>query len=318
VVQVVNSLENCKLLTHKNCMDGSSTVIAFLIAGGNVENVVFTNPNHDESDEKLRDIIEAGHSDIIVADCSISHQLAKEIDVVYENLNIVLLDHHKTAIPLAEFKWCNIDKENTASGAMMLYTYLRNKGFYDFCKGDTKAWDRFFNYVDDHDRWCKNYPEAEELAILHGIIGQKIFIERFSIVRDDFDILNDEDKFLVKIEKNKIAEMIEDKKREVKDFVVIKNIKGRDYRFGFIGGAGKFTSQIADALYLDPVLNLDVVVLVSAVAISLRCKKGSEVDLSELAKLNLGGGHKAASGFLLSSLLGKSLVEYVSENMKLQ
>ena len=312
------NLNDYKLLTHKGCMDGSSTAIAFLIAGGKIENIIFTNPNHDEADDKLRDIIEAGYSNIVVADCSISYDFAKEIDVAYKNLNIVLLDHHKTAIPLTEFKWCHIDKENTASGAMMLYDYLKKQGCYDFCKQDSEAWDRFFSYVDDHDRWCKNYPESEELAILHGIIGQKIFIERFSIVRNNFDVLNDEEKFLIKIEKNKIAEMIEDKKREVKDFIVVKNIKGRDYRFGFIGGAAKFTSQIADALYSDPALNLDVVVLVSAVAISLRCKKGSEVDLSELAKLNLGGGHRAASGFPLTSLLGKSLVEFVCENMRLE
>lgn len=310
-------LSDYKLLTHKNCMDGSATAIAFLLAGGKKENIVFTNPNHEESDEKLRNIIEEGNHHILIGDCSISYEFAKEIDIAYENLDITLLDHHKTAIPLADFKWCHINKENTVSGAKMMFEYLWSGNCLENIDGiRLAAFKNFFNIVDDHDRWCKNYPEAEDLAILHSIIGQKIFIERFQSARHL--LFTSEERFLIDVEKNKIAEMIEDKKREVKDFVMVKNIKGKDYRFGFIGGAAKFTSQIADALYADPALNLDVVVLVSAVAISLRCKKGSEVDLSELAKLNLGGGHKAASGFPLSSLLGKSLVEFVSDNMKLQ
>jgi len=316
------SVENYKLLTHKACMDGSASAIAFISAGGRIENVVFTNPNHEESDEKLRKIIDDGYVDILIADCSISYEFAKEIDSVYKNLNITLLDHHKTAIPLAEFDWCYIDKENTASGAKMLFEYLQHE-YKHLYKDETQFtnnyYKSFFNLVDDHDRWCKNYPESEDLAILHSVQGQKMFIDIFRHPRssDCEHFTLKQEKFLINLEKEKIAEMIEDKKRAVKNSIVTKNIKGKDYRFGFIGGAAKYTSQIAEAMYSDPILNLDAVVLVSVESISMRCRKDVDLDLSEIAKINNGGGHKSASGFLLASLLGKSLIEFVSDNIKL-
>jgi oligoribonuclease NrnB/cAMP/cGMP phosphodiesterase (DHH superfamily) len=310
------NLENYKLMTHKNCMDGSATAIAFIAAGGKKENIVFTNPNHEEADEKLEKILQDGNNDILIADCSISYDFAKEIDKGYNNLNIKLLDHHKTALPLAEFKWCNINKENSDCGSRMLFKYLLNNfAFGSVTYGRLNCYIKLITLVDDHDRWCQNYPESKDLATLHSIIGQNAFIERFRTPRYD-DLFTSEERFLIDLEHKKMMEMIEDKKRAVKDYIVTKTINGKDYRFGFIGGAAKFTSEIAEALYADPTLNLDAVVLVSAEAISLRCKKGSDLDVSKIAKEHGGGGHQGAAGFPLTNLLGSSLLEFVMTRMR--
>lgn len=275
-------------------------------AGGKRENIFFTNPNHEESDEQLRRIIDLGYKDILLADCSISYNFARQIDIEYEGLNIELLDHHKTAIPLSEFKWCTIDINNSECGSKMLFHSLgleHTKWFPDGLM--------FIDAVDSHDRWTKKIPDGETYASLHAIYGQKMFIDRF--VGSEFAI-KPEETFLLDLEEKKLQELITEKKKTIK--IVNKVINGKNYKFGCIGGAAKYVSRLSEALYADEKLNLDVVVCVGAEAVSLRADRRKDVDVSEIAKCFGGGGHKSASGFVLDNILGSSLIDFVINKME--
>jgi oligoribonuclease NrnB/cAMP/cGMP phosphodiesterase (DHH superfamily) len=89
-------LTNTKLVTHANCPDGLACAIVFISAGGQRNNVVFSSPNHKFVDEKVKDLLGSSSGvDIIIADLSVSEQLAEVIENAYKN--VLLFDHHNSA-----------------------------------------------------------------------------------------------------------------------------------------------------------------------------------------------------------------------------
>lgn len=287
-------------------MDGSTCAICFQVAGGNKHNVHFANPQHDATDSILKELLDDGASNILLADVSISKEMAETVSQY--NSNVVLLDHHKSAIPLQSYDWCQIDALNTACGSQMLFNYLLPT------TDGLKKYKELIELVDDHDRWMKNYPESDDLALLHPMIGQSLFIDRF--LANPLKQLTSEEKYVISIEKRKMHEEISEKKRVIQSSIFNKTVNGKNYRFGFVTGV-KFVSSTGDALYSDPNLNLDCVVMISGVTISMRSSKACELDLSKIAKDHGGGGHKAASGFPIKSLLGMELIDFVASNLKL-
>lgn len=304
------NLEEFTLVSHKGCMDGSGVATLFLAAGGKKENLFFTNPNHDASDSLVDKLVFDQNRKLIIADTSISVKMADKIN----NSNtpeIYLLDHHKTALDLDQFIWCEIEKENNRCGTLMFYDFLKTMKV-TFPK--YKKYNKFAHLIDDNDRWIRHEPESEDLSLLHMLLGQNLFIDRF--LRTPDIKFSKEEIYVLNLERKRMEEMIQDKKKQIKSCIVTKEIGDKRYRVGFIGGANKYTSQVADAIYNDPMLDIDIVVLVSAESISLRCKKNSDVDLSEIAKLNGGGGHAKSSGFSLRNLIGDSMVNLVVNKMK--
>ena len=80
-------LTNTKLVTHANCPDGLACAIVFISAGGQRNNVVFSSPNHKFVDEKVKDLLGSSSGvDIIIADLSVSEQLAEVIENAYKNV----------------------------------------------------------------------------------------------------------------------------------------------------------------------------------------------------------------------------------------
>jgi oligoribonuclease NrnB/cAMP/cGMP phosphodiesterase (DHH superfamily) len=294
-------------------MDGSACAICFQLGGGLKHNIHFANPQHESTDEILSDLLSTGVNNIILADVSISEKMADKVD--QSGANVLLFDHHKSAIPLANRPWCTIEKENNACGSKMLFQNLmdKNKEYPDVIKYYSK-WKELIDLVDDYDRWVRNYPESEDLALLHPMIGQSMFIDRF-LTHPTKD-LTSEERYVINLEKRKMEEEISEKKRVVQSSIFKKKINGKEYRLGIITGV-KYISTTGDALYSDPQLNLDCVVMITGATISMRSSKACELDLSKIAKDNGGGGHKSASGFPLRALLGMDLPQFVAEKMKL-
>lgn len=272
-------------------------------------NIHFSNPQHESTDEILSDLLSTGVNNIILADVSISEQMADKVD--QSGANVLLFDHHKSAIPLANRKWCTIEKENNACGSKMLFQHMldqnKEQTYYN-------KWKELFDLVDDHDRWVKNYSESEDLALLHLMIGQSMFIDRF--LSHPTKDLTSEERYVINLEKRKMEEEVSEKKRVVQSSIFKKKINGKEYRFGIITGV-KYVSTTGDALYSDPMLNLDCVVMITGATISMRSSKACELDLSKIAKDNGGGGHKSASGFPMRSLLGMDLPQFVADKIKL-
>lgn len=297
------------LLTHKNCPDGSACCIVFTMFGGTRENVFFSNPGHGETDESLKEIIEKGFKKILIADVSISLKFAEEISKE-KDLEIVLLDHHKTAFPLKKLSWCLVDDQNNECGSKLLFNFLK-KQFSGVIVSQND--EKYIDYVDDFDRWIKNYQEGDNLAAMHGFYNQKTFIDRF-INRKNKSELNDHEKWLLELEQEKMKEEALEKKKQVKNNILTKELQGKMRRIGFVSGA-KYISTTGNALCEDPELNLDAVVLVGGNSISLRGSAMSDFDCSLISKHFGGGGHMKASGLSTSAILGNHLLQLVFEKI---
>lgn len=304
-------LKNTVLVTHRSCMDGSTCATVFIAAGGDRNNIRFSSPSHEETDDIVWELAQTWEGPIIVADASISLDLAEKLDAHFADIRI--LDHHKSAIPLAKFDWCEIDIENTRAGGKMLYDFL-----YTTSDGPVGSPLRnllsLYSLVaaaDDYDRWIRNIPESEDLAILHNSIKQQAFIDRF--VKDPFLAFTPEEQFLINLEKKNRDEYVERKKGEC--FVVNKVIDGQEVNIGVVE-AGDHQSVLGNAICEDPLIDVDVAVLINGRSVSFRGSRNCSVDLSKVAGLNLGGGHRLAAGTKISNILGESFAEMVFGKIK--
>ena len=294
-------LSKCALVTHRNCLDGSATAILFRICGGLEENIHFVNPNNDEVDEKVSELLERWEGSLFIVDVSVSLKLAKEI----KRSDIFLFDHHASAKQLSGLSWCEIEINNSCCGSLMFYNWLCSNGFC-FVEDDKNL----LSAVDSADRWTWEDLNTENISILHEVLGQKKFIQRF--VDDSRIHLNFEERFVVDLEKEKRNEFVEQKKREA--VVMNKIFSGKQVRVAFVL-ASSHQSILGSEICSDLDLDVEVCVMVGPTSVSLRSRKSSNINLAEVASNVGGGGHMSAAGVSLNKLLGKSLLELVMDKL---
>ena len=99
---------------------------------------------------------------------------------------------------------------------------------------------------------------------------------------------------------------------------IVKTINGNNYTFGFVVAGGTDQSVLGQAIYSDPELDVDVAIIIAGDGISFRAKQDCDLDLSKLAKRFRGGGHHKASGCQISGIIGKELIDLVSEHMRFE
>jgi len=298
-----SEFEDVFLVTHKNCMDGSACAILFQSLGGKKENIYFSMPNHELTDEIVSDLVNhdwPGH--ILVADLSVSEDIADWLDKVGR---VTLLDHHQSSIPLGGFSFCTINVKNKMCGAAMMQdAFSTSHKFREFVK-----------LVDDNDRWIHNYPESKDLAALHELLGQELFIERF--LKNQDVSFSDREKYIVEVYENKREISTRARKNNLK--VVERNVQGHNVRVGFSVAYGDNTSYLGGALCTDPELGVDFVVIISGEGVSFRASSDCPVDVSVLAELNgNGGGHRGAAGTKLSGILGEDFLEMIVDRIKFE
>lgn len=296
-------IEKAALVTHRGCMDGSTCAIVFLAAGGLRENIRFSSPNHRDVDEVVEELLETWPGPILIADVSISMRLAEQ--VIRDD--VFLLDHHKSAIPLQQFSWCEVDVNNSRAGGKMLFDWFVN----NFTTMSLVPYKELVDLADDHDRWIKNYKESDLISVFHEVLGQELFIDRF--VKNAQCKFNAMEQYAIDLEIKKRTNYI---KQKMKNVIVVKQtIQGHEVNVGYVN-AGTHQSMLGNMICDDPNLNVDICVLVGT-AISIRSSSKCPVDLSFLAKLNGGGGHMHAAGCSLDKLLGSSLIDFVKQNLRL-
>lgn len=299
------NLDNAVLVTHRGCMDGSTCALVFIAAGGDKENIFFSTPSHSDTDALVKYLLETTDSDIIVADASISLKLAEKIDKGPRRVKV--LDHHKSAIPINKFSWCEIDVENTRAGGMMLYDW-----FYEVARTpELEPLDNLVMAADDYDRWIRKHPDSEDLVTLHDAIEQESFIERFE--QNPYVIFSEKERYLIDVYKAKRDRFVEKKKKDA-EFVTL-NIQGHNVKVGFVE-AGTHQSILGNAICSDPELSADIAVMINSRSVSLRASADCPVDVSKMAKFFMGGGHIKAGGFSLSALFNDAkLVDIVKERI---
>jgi oligoribonuclease NrnB/cAMP/cGMP phosphodiesterase (DHH superfamily) len=288
-------------------MDGTACAILYLVAGGQKKNIIFSNPNHADVEEKLLDVINSEDKHIFMADLSVSEEMAIELYKGTSYDRIEIIDHHSSVVPLKRFSFCHIDEGSC--GSKLFYNRLM---LMDGFHGQLSKYHRLIELVDDIDRWQNNYPESRQLASLHKIIGQELFLERF-MKNPDVD-LSTQELYLIEMYDKKLQMDIKNAKRHVK--CITKTVGNREYRFGIVIGYGMDQSLLGRALVDDPEMQLDVAVIVGATSLSFRCRNDCALDLSKFAELNGGGGHKAAAGCNLNALFGVDFLDLIVDNLK--
>lgn len=282
-------------------MDGSTSALLWMAIGGRREDIYFSHPNHEATDELVLDLISQG-KDVIIVDLSISLSLAEQLNE--RKASIQLWDHHKSAIPLDKFDWCFIEKENQKCGCRMFYDYTLTS---EIALRGLPAYKDLVMLADDYDRWIKQYnPETDDIASLHWLLGQKLFMDRFAA--DPSTILSSEEKYLLSIEEQKKKEFIERKEKEALLYPV--TIDGQNYEVAVVE-ANSNQSQLGHYLCETSALFADFAVMIGTKGISFRKKSSCPVDLSVLAKQFGGGGHEAAAGASVANVLGEEFVDLV-------
>jgi len=301
-------LSDVALVTHQGCMDGSTCALVFLAAGGKEENVYFTLPSHDISDEIVNYLAETHNGPIIVADMSISLGLAEKLN--QHNAGIFLLDHHRSAIPLDKFEWCEIEVDNQRAGGRMLWDHFRE---FIIRRPELNQLKDLVMAADDVDRWVKEIPVAEDLVTLHDAIEQQDFIDRFK--KNPLLHFSKKEQYLIDVYKAKRDRYVERKKRDVVFFN--RKIQGHRVRIGVVQ-AGTHQSILGNAICTDPDLNVDVAIMSNGISVSMRSSSSCPVDLAAIAKLNGGGGHFNAAGVSAGKVIGEDFAEFIYGKIKFE
>jgi oligoribonuclease NrnB/cAMP/cGMP phosphodiesterase (DHH superfamily) len=295
--------ETDKLVTHYGCLDGSACAVLFIAAGGKEENIHFSSPSHDSVDQIASELFHQHKGRIFFADISVSEEMAMLLN---ERKDILLFDHHKSAIPLAKYSWCEVDKDNTRCGSMVFRDFI-----YKQDESAVAKYAEFITLVDDRDRWVNRYPESKMLSELFYLMGQPAFISRMLGNTDPSP--NSYEQLFLAIERNNKEKYI---KYCEERFTVMKMTDGSgDHNVGFVICDKKYTSDVGN--HLIEKYKLDAAVLIGPNTVSFRAPNHSSIDVSALAQKYGGGGHQHASGCSLQAIIGRSIVSQVTDKLEL-
>jgi len=289
-----------KLFSHSD-LDGISCGIVGKLAFPDI-NIEYC--DYDNVNEKIKQYIEKeeykNYETTFITDISVNGEVAELIDNVYE---FVLLDHHKTALWLNKYKWACVaeylnEEDNIKhSGTAMFYYHI-----LDFVIGNKlyskqsvlKSASDFVEIVRQYDTWefqtKYNNLVPKQVNDLMYLIGRDAFIEKVThqiLTFREFN-LTEEDFSLLKRNQETIDKYIESKDKSI----IVKEIQG--YKAGVVF-AERYSSELGNKLSeLHP--ELDFIAMINpSHSVSYRTVK-KDIDLSLIAGVFGGGGHKQASG----------------------
>ena len=283
--QLLNPREVDMVLYHANCHDGFGAAwVANTILGPNAQYIGISYQSKSDFDPRGRNIVLLDFS-FDLATCQKIKSLAK---------NFVILDHHKTAAEtLAKLDYAYFDMEK--SGITLAWEYFRSDSVPEFIK-----------CIETHDLWKfeerkETCPHAKSFTTYwYNIVGQnpKVDFEHYYQLYQDpslFYIYLDEGYTLLKYIDNVIK-----KKADTATDMFWHGPDARVYRAKVIN-TDTFISELGN--HLSNQNNVDFAALWSYnhkyhnYRISLR--SNGATDVSAIAKLYGGGGHRASSGFTL-------------------
>jgi len=301
--------KNTKLVTHKGCLDGSGCAILWRALGGRAEDIIFTSPG-GPVDEVAKDLFHRFDGKVIFADIAVEKSTADLLNA--RKNDFLILDHHKTSLPLVGFDWCEIEIENKRCGSQMFYDWLAEEEMLDPTFRTLIGYDKLIMLIDDYDRWQKLYSGTAEVAQLHGCLGQEMFIDRF-VDHPKTDLLPEE-RYLLTVDTKRKEGFIKRKKKDCQ--MVNQVIDGKDCRVAYVV-VDIYQNDVAEAIYSDSEMNVDLVVMINPEKVSFRAPDRNVIDCSKIASLQGGGGHLKAAGVRMERLLGTTLLETVIGHLKL-
>lgn len=303
-----------KLFSHTDldCI-GCNVLIRNLDCESDIENLDYGNVN-----ERIKDFIineeYLEYNYIFITDISVNKEVAELIDEVYIGRNVVLLDHHLTALWLNKYEWAivedNVEYEDgifeKTSGTELLYRYIcadKELPKFDYCYS---AIEDFATQVKRYDTWLWNTKykdrKPKQLNDLFYILGKDRFIK--CIEEDFYRVGSFMHKYslLLELNQEKIDKYVNTKIREI----IVRDING--YKVGIVF-ADHNQSELGNRLS-EINSSLDLIAMIGVNTISYRTVR-DDINCGEFAKLFNGGGHPKASGSQISTELQGKIIDLV-------
>lgn len=253
---------------------------------------------------------------LVITDVSVSEEVAEELDKrVMEGYQLLLIDHHKTALWLNKYHWAKVELELHGQKASATSSYL----FHHFVNVPRKVAE-YAELVRLYDTWewsTTESPEgvkAKQLNDLFFMLG-KLEYEDFvvtslhDLLTDNFEF-GDKETILIENEQKRIEAYIRVKEKQFK--VVDYEFEGTTYKMGIVTNES-YHSELGNALCnKHPEVDFVLMIDVGRKKCSLRTVR-PDLDVSLIAKSYGGGGHPASSGFLLEQPeIEQILIPYLS------
>lgn len=276
------------VIYHANCADGFGAAYVFWkLYGDNGADYIPASYQKDPPDVTDREVFLV----------DFSYKKEKVIEMASRAFSITHIDHHKSAIedlaPLVEAgtieSFCNLEK----SGAVLAYLYLYGKTELPEIVGENKQILELLNYIQDRDLWKFEYPETRD--IMAAIYSYPMEFETW-----DFIMTAPEMKKIL------LTEGFAINRRVQKDVeTVIKTTKRDIHILGdtvpLINCPPGLVSEALNLINVDQPFAASYFDTISGRNFSLRSQPNKELskDVSEIAKVFGGGGHKHAAGFVV-------------------
>jgi oligoribonuclease NrnB/cAMP/cGMP phosphodiesterase (DHH superfamily) len=268
---------------------------------------VFTTlAGNNDADRTIRELTlksDDGGDEIWITDLSWNSPEtgARLTELTDRGARVYWIDHHRTAVSRAdapEFKVPFAGKVLTEeySAARLTFNYLKRMAG-DLPVAQREAFEAFQPFVliaDDHDRWIHKIPESSDWALAVQTLGGassyreilKLREPRMSRkLRHAFESGQDAMRRSVELAN---ATMVD---RKLDNGVTVRTA----CCFGY-------SSEVAAYLYKGQHQTVVALFDLRSQGVSLRRSADCDIDLSILAQVYGGGGHAAASGFLIPDL----------------
>jgi len=264
------------VLYHANCPDGFGAAWSFQRKFGSKAEYVPVVHGKERPDVKGRDVF-------IVDFC---YDRTTMLELEQEAKSLVVLDHHKSAQEMCgDLDFCHFDMNH--SGAYLAWTYLFQEDSVPL----------LIQYVEDRDLWKWNLPNTEE--ILSAVDSFEKTFENWDMLHSYLDGV---DSVRWKRVKNMGEGILQYKRNLIKSLLenaYTTNILGNEVP---IVNAPFFQAEMASALADGQSFAAAYYFDGEGYRFSLRSSEDGE-DVSKIASVFGGGGHKNASGFKIINLL---------------
>jgi uncharacterized protein len=268
-------LNNVLVLYHAGCPDGFGSAWSFYQKYG--DSADYIPVKHGKSPPSVK-----GKS-VFIVDFSYPRSVLEKMND--EAQNLVLLDHHKTAEKeLSDLSYCHFDMNH--SGAYLSWKYLFGE----------ESVPLLIRYVEDRDLWLWKLPFSEE--ILSVVDSYQKTFSNWNMLADDladagsdsWKAIFDGGRDILRYKNALISSLIKK--------VHTVNIRGESIKSV---NSSFFQSEIGNILSEGESYAAVYYWNGENFIFSLRSKP-DRADVSRVAKIFGGGGHRNASGFIVSSL----------------
>ncbi len=291
------------IIYHQNCPDGWC---AAYICRKKYPEANFLPLNHGLLPEDLEFVFQvAAGKDVIMVDYSLrTRELNDRLNAVAKSFRI--LDHHKTAQAALEgAPYATFDMKR--SGAGLAWDYLFGKdsmGPYGETMQDRPWW---VNYAEDQDLWNWALPNSQEINAALMVLPRTTEVwDRMasSWTAEDARRAGTGVRSYVEYYTRSVV-------AEKQEGVLV--FEGRNYRTAVLNMPYAGVSEAGMAL-VKAGYEIGLAWFERGngiVQFSLRSVKGSNVDVSAIAKSYGGGGHPSAAGFQVSLAEGRRIVDEI-------